>query len=186
MWLITATVPHMRRHRLNLEACSLHWPKQIPLWLTGLMNHTELCDCCSCFCHLSVNPPRWHACMCPSFILWLRLYFWSVLLWPQRSCSSSSSWPSSPQVRQQDGDQRQLGVGHCGDQGGRGRPADGQLREDGDRHHAGERHPPGFDAVTGVCPCSPSAPLLHPTSHILSSTCHMCSISSVSGRSQNV
>lgn len=65
-------------------------------------------------------------------------------------CSSSSSRRSRLQVRRQDGDQRQPGADHRGNQRGRGGPADGQLWEDADWHHAGEGRPAGADAVTSA------------------------------------
>lgn len=88
---------------------------------------------------------------------------WSLLPWPQSSCSSS--WLSCPQVCRQDGDQWQLGAGHRGNQRGRSRPADGQLWENGDRHDAGERHPPGSNAVTRTS--SPALQLWTPPPPVL-------------------
>lgn len=125
------------------------------------------------FLYLNPNCADWHISILLLF-LWLRLYFQPVLLWPQSACSSS--WSSCPQVCGQDGHQRQLGVGHSGDQRGRCCSADGQLWENGDRHHAGEGRPPGFDTVT----CARLSCFLNQhTSHILSETHHMRSISSV-------
>jgi len=66
------------------------------------------------------------------------------------------------QVRGQDGDQREPGAHHPGATGGHRSPADRQQREDGYRHHAGERHRPGPGAVT-VGPCRTHGPALAPS-----------------------
>lgn len=96
------------------------------------------------------------------------LYFQPVLLSTLSPQSSTSSCCRSRlQVRRQDGDQRQPGADHRGYQRGRCRPADSQLREDADRHHAGEGRPAGVDAVTLA---SSSATATPP---------HACSITSV-------
>lgn len=110
---------------------------------------------------VSLTPADWHACPSTS----ASVTSWLLLLWPQSSCPSS--WSPCPQVRRQDGDKQQPGVGHRGDQRGGRRTADRQLWENGDRHHAGERHPAGVDAVTpALRPITPS----RPTPHLCSSS----------------
>lgn len=136
----------------------------------ALTLHSLLCFTDDIFVSLT------HAMCIPSLFCGFIFTSWSLLPWPQSSCSSS--WSSCPQVCRQDGDQWQLGAGHRGNQRGRSRPADGQLWENGDRHDAGERHPPGSNAVTQT-----SSPALNSAStrtsaipHISSKTCQ-CSIS---------